>query len=181
MEKPVVIISFSSRNDGNCEKISEYIRSLQNLSVKEYRFADFSIHPCGMCQYECFKNNRKCPYIDDMEYTILDQICASAFTYFVLPNYCNFPPAQFFAFNERSQCYFQNHSERLESYLNVPKQFIVVSNTGKQNFVEAMRQHTSDEPEILFLSAKHYGKISIAGDILESEAVKADIRSFIHL
>ncbi len=153
MEKPVVIISFSSRNDGNCEKISEYIRSLQNLSVKEYRFTDFSIHPCGACRYECFENNRNCPYIDDMEYTILDEICASAFTFFVLPNYCNFPPAQ----------------------------FIVVSNTGKENFVEALRQHTNDEPEILFLSAKCYGKVSIAGDILESEAAKADIRSFIHL
>jgi len=181
MEKHVVIVSFSSKADGNCDQISTFIQSILQLPVKIYRFADFSIHPCGACRYECFENNRDCPYIDDMEYTILDDISASAFTYFVLPNYCNFPPAQFFAFNERSQCYFQNHNERLEAYLNVPKKFVVISNTGKENFVEALRQHTNDEPEILFMSAKHYGKVSIAGDILKSEAAKADIRSFIHL
>lgn len=65
--------------------------------------------------------------------------------------------------------------------MHVPKKFIVVSNTGKENFIEAMRQHTDGEPEILFLSAKHYGKLSIAGNILESSNAKSDIRGFLHI
>lgn len=61
----------------------------------------------------------------------------------------------------------------------MPKRFIVVSNTGKENFLEAMRQHTNDKPQILFLSPKHYGKPSIAGNIMDSEAAKVDIQNFI--
>lgn len=111
----------------------------------------------------------------------MSDICASDITFFVLPNYCNFPCGHFFIFNERSQCFFQNHEERLEAYLQVPKKFIVVSNTGRENFIEAMHQHTNCEPEILFLSAKHYGQSSIAGNLMESEAAKADIRLFLHI
>lgn len=180
MKKSVVIVSFSSKKGGNCEQISDYLRSLCSQPVKIYRFAEFSIHPCGGCGYECFADNRCCPYIGDMEYSILEDICASAITYFVLPNYCNYPCAHFFAFNERSQCYFQNHADRLEAYLNVPKQFLVVSNSGKENFLEAMRQHTNNEPEILFLSSKFYGKSSSAGNLMESENAKTDIRRFVH-
>jgi len=181
MKKQVIIVSFSSRKAGNCEQISEYIRVVCNNSIKTYRFTDFTIHPCGNCRYECFIDSRNCPYIDDMEYQLIDEICASDMTYFVLPNYCDFPCANFFIFNERSQCYFQKHEERLDAYLQVPKQFIVVSNTGTENFIEAMRQHTDHEPDILFLSAKRYGKSSIDGDILNSENAKADIRKFLHL
>lgn len=175
----MVIVSFSSKNQGNCDQISDFIASVCTYPTRIYRFTNFIIHPCGGCRYECFANNRSCPYIDDMEYAILDQICASSMTYFVLPNYCDYPCANFFIFNEKSQCYFQNHEDRLETYLNVPKQFIVVSNTGKSNFVEAMRQHINGAPEILFLSAKQYGKMSIAGNILESKEAKADIRRFL--
>ncbi len=181
MGNKAIIVSFSSRSGGNCEQISEYVHVLCGDSAKKYRFSDFSIHPCGDCQCECFANNQGCPYFDDMEYKLLDEICASDRTYFVLPNYCDYPCAHFFIFNERSQCFFQNHEERLDAYLRVPKRFIVVSNTGRDNFIEAMRQHTNGEPEILFLSAKYYGKSSIAGDILDSDAAKSDIRNFLNL
>jgi len=96
-----------------------------------------------------------------------------------VPNYCNYPCANFFIFNERSQCFFQHHEERLEKYLRVPKRFIVVSNTETANFREAMTQHTNSNPEILFLSAKKYGKVSIEGTILESDDAKADLQRFV--
>lgn len=35
--------------------------------------------------------------------------------YFSLPNYCNYPCANFFIFNERSQCYFQRQPKLLHS------------------------------------------------------------------
>lgn len=179
MDKNVVILSFSSRNGGNCEQISEYIRILHGSNAKLFRFTDFIIHSCGSCDYECFADNSWCPYIHDPEYRLLEEICGSSLTYFVVPNYCNYPCANFFTFNERSQCFFQRHAERLERYLRVPKRFIVVSNTGRENFYEAMSQHTDDKPEILFLSAKQYGKVSIEGTILESDEAKSDIRRFV--
>ena len=89
---------------------------------------------------------------------------------FIVPNYCDYPCANFFIFNERSQCHFQGHGELLERYLNVPKKFIVVSNTGRENFVQAFRYHVAENigPDILFLSAKTYGKNSTDGDLLDA-------------
>lgn len=97
--------------------------------------------------------------------------------YFVVPNYCDYPCANFFIFNERRQCYFQNHPELEDRYLNIPKKFIVVNNTGQNHFQEVFAQHVV-KPEILFLSAMYYGKVSIQGDIITSEDAKRDLAAF---
>ena len=98
--------------------------------------------------------------------------------YFVVPNYCDYPCANFFIFNERSQCYFQGHSELLEQYLNVPKKFIVVSNSTSENFRLAFTQHVYDEPEILILSAKRYEKNSISGSLVALDEVRTELEIF---
>ncbi len=110
---------------------------------------------------------------------MLDTVCRSDRAVFVVPNYCDFPCANFFIYNERSQCYFQGHPERLEAYLNVPKRFIVVSGSESGNFAEAFQQHTGLEPEILFLSAKKYGKQSIGKNLLTSGQAVADLTKFL--
>lgn len=171
------IISFSARKQGNCEQIAEFVRKkLQNSTG--FCFSEFQIHPCGNCNYDCFTNREGCPYISDREYALLDAICRSETSYFVVPNYCDYPCANFFIFNERSQCYFQGHSELLEQYLNVPKKFIVVSNSISENFRLAFAQHVCDEPEILFLSAKRHGKNSISGDLMALDEVRTELEIF---
>lgn len=174
----VTILSFSSRNGGNCGKIADYLGNFLPDS-QVFTFAQFRIQPCGGCDYECFQNREACPYFQDMEYRLLESIAKSAAAIFVVPNYCDYPNANFFAFNERSQCYFQGRPDLLEQYLAVPKKFIVVSNTGKANFREAFTQHTDREPQILFLSAKQYGKISTQGDLMPSDPVEATLRAFL--
>ena len=99
--------------------------------------------------------------------------------YFVLPNHCDYPNANYFIFNERSQCFFQGRPDLLEAYLKVPKKCIVISNTNKDNFIRALAYQSDREPEILFLSAKEYGKSSINGDLLTSCEALEDIRRFI--
>ena len=79
----------------------------------------------------------------------------------------------------RSQCYFQGRPELLEEYLRVPKRSIVVSNTNEKNFVRALGYQVEKEPEILFLSAKKYGKKSIDGDILTNVKAVEDITEFV--
>lgn len=177
----IIIVSFSSRESGNCGQVADliYKHSYKRTNVLVYKFSDFSIEPCGKCGYECFSNNAACPYINDMEYGLLDQICGSDMVYFVLPNYCDYPCANFFIFNERSQCYFQGHTERLERYLQVRKKFVVVSNSTAKSFAEAFRQHTDAEPQILYLSSKAYGKRSNAGDILTSVQAQEDLAAFL--
>lgn len=173
----VLIISFSARSGGNCDGISRIIAGCYEQSTV-FRFSDRQIHPCGGCRYECFGREAACPYLDDPEYELLDAICRSDLVYFVIPNYCDYPCANYFIFNERSQCYFQGKPELLDIFLRIPKKFIVVSNTNQNHFRQILGQNTENDPDILFLSAKKYGKISISGDLTISEAAIADIRSF---
>ena len=179
MEKNQILISFSSRENGNCAQVSQYILSVCDRIDRAYYFSDFSIKPCGTCQYECFKQSNSCPHIEDQEYALLDAISQSELVYFVVPNYCDYPCANFYIFNERSNCYFQGHPERLEQYLNVPKKFLVISGRTSHHFKEAFEQHTGREPNILFLNAKQFGKSSIDGTIMASDCVKTVIKDFV--
>lgn len=167
------IVSFSSRADGNCARIARLIRSLTEDAVL-FCFADFEIHPCGKCGYECFASRDACPFAGDMERPLLDAVTHSERAYFVLPNYCDYPCANYYIFNERSQCFFQGRPELLAAYESVPKRFVVVSNTNEENFRQALAYQAARPPEILFLSAKRFGKSSIRGDLLsEPKAVDA--------
>ena len=174
----ICVVSFSGREKGNCAQIGGLISSLLP-GVKQYNFSDFEIHPCGQCHYECFTKGDRCPWIGDKEHELLEAITKSSLTYFILPNYCDYPCANFFIFNERSLCYFQGREDLLEAYERVPKKVIVVSNTNQEHFKTALSYHADTEPEILFLSAKQYGKVSVDGDLLTSEQAVADLKRFI--
>lgn len=67
-----------------------------------YRFSEFSIKPFGHCHYECFSPSGLCPQADDQEQALMEAIVRSKMVFFVVPNYCDYPCANFFAFNERS-------------------------------------------------------------------------------
>lgn len=174
----VCIISFSSRADGNCAQIARYIKSHYDSAVL-YLFSDFSISPCGTCDYECFKNNADCPNINDMENKLLEAVSQCDLAYYVVPNYCDYPCANYFIFNERSQCFFQQREDRLAVYEKVPKKFIAISNTDQDNFIKAFSYQVEGTPDTLFLRAKDYGKKSINGDLLSCEKVKTIVSEFI--
>ena len=171
------IISFSARPNGNCAQIGKLIRSLTGDAVL-FDFSRFELHACGKCDYECFSARDRCPFIGDMEREMLEAITQSDTAWFVIPNYCDYPCANFFIFNERSQCFFQGRPELLDAYARVPKLCIVVSNTNEENFRKALSYHSVGAPDILFLSAKKYGRVSIRGDLLTDERAAADVRRF---
>lgn len=172
------IISFSSRKAGNCAQIGKFI-SEQLPNSKIYDFSDFEISSCGNCNYQCFNNADECPYVPDKEREIIEAIVNSTLTFFIVPNYCDFPCANFFIFNERSLSSFQKNEKLLSAYLKVPKKFIVVSNTNTDNFKTVFTYHCDTEPNILFLAAKKYGKTSINGDLLSSVCVVDELKKFI--
>lgn len=173
----VLIISFSGRAGGNCDRISDLIHSSYAGSIV-FRFSEHQIQPCGSCQYEFFADAGACPHVDDAEYGLLEAVCRSDLVYFVIPNYCDYPCANYFIFNERSQCYFQGYPERLDEYLNVRKKFVVISNTNQDHFKEILAQQAVCEPEILFLSAKKFGKSSVSGDLTDSGNVRDTLERF---
>ena len=173
-----VIISFSSRKNGNCARIGKLIRSMMQESVL-FEFSDLDIHACGQCGYECFSRPETCPHIQDAECRLLEAVMQSEMVYFILPNYCDYPCANYFIFNERSQCFFQGKPDLLEAYLRIPKRCIVISGTDQDHFIQALAYQSVREPEILFLSAKDYGKNSVDGDLLTSEEALERIMQFV--
>ena len=174
----VCIVSFSSRKNGNCDKISEFVSSMYP-KAKRYNFSKFKISACGGCKYQCFARGDKCPHARDKEREILDAVTNSEMAIFIVPNYCDYPCSNYFVFNERGICYFQNNDDLLTKYLQTPKKFIVVSNTNQDNFKQAFRYQTADEPDILFLAAYEHGKMSIDGDLLTSEDAVEELREFL--
>ena len=174
----VCIVSFSSRKNGNCSQIGEFIKSLLPDATL-YDFSNLSINACGNCGYQCFNGGNNCPFFTDKECEILDTITNSTVTYFIVPNYCDFPCSNFFIFNEIILCYFHNNEKLLTAYLQTPKKFVVVSNGSVENFRTAFSYHTNDEPKILRLSAKEYGKNSADSDIMTSQQAAADLQKFV--
>ena len=167
----ILAVNFSSRQDGNCGNIMKLVsRLLDNVSF--VTFSELQIAPCGTCNYECFTHRDACPHIGDSIFSLYEKICSSDSVLFIIPNYCDYPCSNFFVFNERSNCYFQQHPELLNKYLDIDKKFIVISNTNTTHFEDILSQQVNGRPNILFLSPKAFGKNSINGDILESpEAV----------
>lgn len=176
---PICIISFSSRANGSCGQIGSLIQEYYGQNACLFRFSDFSISSCNRCNYQCFSKNRPCPHLEDMEQTLIKSILSSALTYFIVPNYCDFPCSNYFVFCERQQSYFGNHTEQLKLYEAIPKRFITITNTNQDNFKRAFSYHVNGTPDILYLSARHYGKISLNGDLLSSSQAKKDILSFL--
>ena len=175
-ENSIVIISFSGRKNGNCERIARHIQSLTGGRI--YSFAELNVHPCGQCSGECFANGSDCPHIGDDLPALYEAVMRCDLAFYILPNHCDYPNANFFAFNERSLCVFSKQPELLEAYGCIPKKFIVISGGEEENFRAALSQH-AENPDILFLRAKDYGKKSIAGDLMTAPDAVAKVESFI--
>lgn len=177
----ITIVNFSGRENGNCRAISKVIAASHPADeISIFNFCDITLAPCGSCEYDCFNRDKQCPHQSDGVYDMYDKITLSDLTYFIVPNYCDYPNANYFIFNERSQCYFQHHEQLLDRYLSVKKRFIVVSNTQTQNFITALSYQIpeGESPDILFLPAKKYRKISIDGDLMTSPEAKKAVEIF---
>ena len=178
MNKNVVILKFSTRARGNCTKIGAYLENYyKRTNVCSY---SVEIQPCGECDYECLDPAAVCPRVTESFRQIMDAVCASDLTYFVIPNYCGYPCAAYFAFNERTVGYFNMDRKLLDRYLSVKKRFIVVSNTEGDSFRNALQQQTNEEPDIFYLKSGKYQKRSTAGDILESQDAVAELKNYLN-
>ena len=180
MSKNIVLIRFSLREEGNCAAITARINNYYAAErVSSFVVDNNTIHPCSNCNYECLRSEKICPNLTDDLIKVMNAICEADLTYYVVPNYCGYPCANYFAFNERSVGYFNMDRALMQKYMEAPKRFIVVSNTEGQNFEMAMQQQTISKPEILYLKTGKYGKQSIAGDLMGSGAAKTDLDVFL--
>lgn len=180
MNQNIVIVRFSDRPNGNCNAIASYIQTyLASKTIKSYKITAKTMQPCGNCDYECLNAGSTCPNLTAVQKDIYDSICNASLVYYIVPNYFGFPCANYYAFTERSVGYFNSNRELMQKFMSVKKRFIIVSNTEGRNFESAMMQQAK-EPEIMYLKTSKYGKRSIAGDLMESEAATADLQMFLN-
>ena len=174
----VVILNFSGRNVGNCSEISKFIEEHHtNANIFSHNIGE-CWNPCGGCDYECLKPGLECPVLTEQQRKIMDSAMQADMLYYIVPNYCGFPSANFYAFNERSVGYFNMDRAKLGQFMSVRKKFIIVSNTENPAFTQAMQQQAK-EPDMLFMKTSAYQKKSIAGDILTSEKAREDLKTFL--
>ena len=172
----IIILSFSGRNKGNCSQIAKFVQEL--TGGKAFLFSDLNVHPCGQCGGECFQSGKDCPHIADDVFSLYEAVTKSDRAIYILPNHCDYPNANFFAFNERSLCFFSGRPELLDAYFAIPKKFIVISGGEQETFRNALSQH-AENPDILFLRAADYGQKSIAGELMTVPEVARRIETFI--
>ena len=87
--------------------------------------------------HECLQENRSYIRKNEIDKT-MDPLISSDIVYFIVPNYCEFPYANYFAFNERTLGYFNNDEQLLQKYYNIKKNYIIVSNTENEIFYKVM-------------------------------------------
>jgi multimeric flavodoxin WrbA len=179
----ICVVNFSGRRDGNCHDIARFIE--QSLAAEHeitlFEMCDLEVAPCGKCDYECFYEDKTCPYAYDDMAGIYNTICMSDLSCYILPNYIDYPNAYFFIFNERKQGFFGRRTHLSERYSRIAKKFVVVSNTEEDNFRQILGRHVAENGcgEFLFLAAKDFDKGGVRGGMMESEQAKAQLYKFI--
>ena len=180
MSKNIVLIQFSSRVQGNCAAISKQIAEHYTTeAVKQFILDEITVGACNNCDYECLTPGKICPKLNDPQRQLMDAICEAELAYFIIPNYCGYPCANYFAFNERTVGYFNMDRTLMQKYMEVPKRFIVVSNTEGVNFENALKQQVYGEPDILYMKTGKYHKRSTAGDMMDADEAIADLSAFL--
>ena len=180
MNRKIVLIRFSSRDNGNCAAIAEFLTNYHcEDAVQNFKVDNAVVAPCGNCNYECLNPALKCPNVTEDQRKIMDAVCMADLVYFLVPNYCGFPPASYYAYNEKSVGYFNLNRELMGKYRAVSKKFIIISNTEGASFKEAIRSQVMAEAEMIYLKTGKYKKQSTAGDLMTSEEAKADLIVFL--
>ena len=86
-----MVISFSGRENGNCDNISEYI-AFKGDSIIYFR--NLNIHDCSGCEYECFKGC--CKYRKDDIYNLYESMLNYDKIFLIVPMYCGNPSLALF-------------------------------------------------------------------------------------
>lgn len=172
-----LVISFSGRENGNCDKISQYISSNDDSIVY---FRNLNIHDCSNCNYECFHEH--CKYHQDEIYGLYESMLSYDKIFLIVPMYCGNPASLYFKFNERYQDYFM-HNE--DSYEDIISKLYIIGVYGDKrknpDFIPCLAkwfEYTKIHTHVLGIERHKYNQ-KITDNILEIEEVRNIITTFI--
>ena len=173
-----LFISFSSRENGNCDSIAQFLSSEQDEIVY---FRNKNYHVCTSCDYECF--GQGCKYRDDDVYEIFEKMQQYQKIVFIVPMYCGNPSSLYFAFNERSQDYFMHNEEKHESIL---KRLFIIGIYGSQeespNFLSCFEKwfDGSEYSNHVLGIERHKYSLKLKDSVLDIDEVRNVISEFIN-
>ena len=174
-----LVISFSGRENGNCDNIANYIGGEKDTVLT---FRNLNVHDCSNCQYECF--HEKCIYREDDIYTVFEKMPLFDKIFLVVPMYCGNPSSLYFKFNERCQDFFMHNEGSYFSFLS--KLYIIGVYGDHQkspDFIPLFEKWFVDTPfvnRVLGLE-RHKYNLKISDELLSIEEVKRIIDCFIEL
>lgn len=174
-----LVLNFSGKAGmGNGESLGRFICDSVTHGARLINYRDLRITACNRCNYECFKKNTHCRYIDDDLAPLYDDILSAGSVIFIIPVYSDYPCSNYFSFRERAQCYFDETS--FEKYQNMNVKFIIIANTGYENVLQVIHSDfpSVDGKAVLQLSSEHYHTRSVNGDLLQYEDLRERIRRF---
>lgn len=172
-----LIISFSGRENGNCDGISEYIASKGDTII---HLRNLNIHDCSGCKYECF--NGHCKYRKDDIYNLYESMLSYDKVFLIVPMYCGNPSSLYYKFNERCQDFFM-HNE--DSYETIVSKLYIIGIYGDRaktpDFIPCLSKWfecTQINNHVLGIERHRFSQ-NIADNILDVGEVKNMITCFI--
>lgn len=173
-----LILSFSARQNGNCDAIAKYIQKEGDDYVA---IRDLNIHACMNCDYECM--NDVCKYRDDDIFNLYKSMLNYDKVFLVVPMYCGNPCSLYFTFNERCQDFFMNN----DCYEEFVKKLYVIGIYGSKeenpNFISTLNQwfeSQDDTNQVLGIERHKYNQ-KMDDYVLNVEEIKKKIDEFIEM
>ena len=172
------IITFSGRQDGNCDQVARYIAG-ENDQILHAR--DLDLHGCTNCGYECFHG--PCRYREDAVYETYNTMPNYDKVILIVPMYCGNPSSLYFAFHERCQDYFMHN----DNYEEIIGRLYIIGIYGSSeetpDFIPCLEKWFSGSPytgRVLGIERHRYGQ-KMEDWVLDVEEVREQIRNFLKL
>lgn len=171
-----LIISFSGRPEGNCDRIAQFIAS-ETDTVTYFR--DLNVHACSQCLYECFSG--ECKYRSDDVYGLYEQMKRYEKVILIVPMYCGNPSSLYFLFSERSQDYFMHNDAYDETIRRLYIIGVYGASESSPDFIPCLEKWfdgSSYKRRVLGIERHLYGQ-TLHDNILSAEGISSKILDFI--
>ncbi len=173
-----LFISFSARENGNCDSIARFLSCEQDKIIY---FRNTKYHVCTNCDYECFDSC--CKYRSDDLYNIFEDMQKYQKIIFIVPMYCGNPSSLYFAFNERCQDFFMHNEERHE---NILKRIFIIGIYGSReespDFIPCLEKwfKGSRYSNHVLGIERHKFNLKLKDSVLNVDEVKIAVSEFIN-
>lgn len=171
-----LIISFSGRANGNCDRVAGFIAAPNDKIVS---FRSLKVHSCSNCGYECFKG--ACKYREDDIYPLYRSMTEYDRVILLVPMYGGNPSSLYFIFNERGQDFFM----RNDTYDEIIKRLYIIGIYGSAeetpDFIPCLEKWFYGSPcqnRVLGIERHTYGQ-KLGDFVLDIPEIREKILTFL--